>query len=81
MKEIDYPLEFICPITQLVMKNPGITSDGHTYEHNAIRNWFNIGNNTSPITNLHLGSQSIIPNRALKNCIGNYKSILNNVEK
>ena len=30
---------FLCPITQEVMDDPVITSDGHTYERVAIEQW------------------------------------------
>ena len=30
---------FLCPITQEVMTDPVLTSDGHTYERDAIEHW------------------------------------------
>ncbi len=41
---------FKCPITGEVMINPVTTEDGHTYEHAAIKEWFERGNETSPST-------------------------------
>ena len=31
---------FLCPITQEVMTDPVLTSDGHTYERDAIEHWY-----------------------------------------
>ena len=36
----DHPKNFICPITQAVMVDPVVTADGHTYEREAIEQWF-----------------------------------------
>ena len=38
-----------CPITQEIMKNPVMASDGHTYEEHAIKAWYAI-DPTSPMT-------------------------------
>ena len=43
----------VCPITQEVMQDPVVTSDGHTYERTAIERWFET-HSTSPVTNLLL---------------------------
>ena len=58
--------EFYCPITQEIMEDPVLASDGHTYEREAIETWHQI-NNTSPITRLR--NTALIPNRALKSVI------------
>lgn len=57
---------FICPITQAVMTDPVIGSDGITYERTAIQQWFAIGHTTSPVTRAPMSSQSLVPNYALK---------------
>ena len=36
----DVPKPFVCPITQEIMRDPVILSDGHTYEKTAIEKWF-----------------------------------------
>jgi len=68
-EEDDIPEAFICPITQLIMKDPVTLLDGHTYEREAIEKWFNAGHATSPLTNRPLGSKIIKPNYALRNAI------------
>ena len=57
---------FICPISQEIMIDPVMTSDGHTYDRQCIMQWFEQGNTRSPLTNLPLeGANWLIPNRAL----------------
>jgi hypothetical protein len=58
------PAHFFCPITQDVMVQPVTTSDGHTYESWAIRNWFKTSNR-SPLTNLPLDNRNLTPNDKL----------------
>jgi Mg-chelatase subunit ChlD len=57
---------FLCPITQAVMTDPVIGSDGITYERTAIEQWFSLGHTTSPVTRAPMTSQSLVPNYALK---------------
>ncbi len=56
----------ICPITQAIMTDPVIGSDGITYERSAIEAWFAAGHTTSPMTRQPMTSQSLVPNYALK---------------
>ena len=64
------PENFICPITQDIMTDPVICSDGITYEKNAIVRWLQ-SNNTSPVTRKYI-SNTLIPNIALRNTIQDY---------
>lgn len=63
-----------CPLTLDLMKDPVICSDGHTYERSAISKWLK-KHNTSPVTNKPLKSVNLIPNRALKKVIEEWKSM------
>jgi hypothetical protein len=67
---------FTCPISQDIMNDPVICSDGQTYERSAIQPWFDRGNNTSPITNVPLASRNLIPNIALRQAIHAYKKLV-----
>jgi len=58
------PPDFFCPITQDIMRNPVCTVDGHTYEREAIEQWFD-AHNTSPLTGLPLASLNLRPNLGL----------------
>eukprot|EP00434_Breviolum_minutum_P032940 symbB.v1.2.029141.t1/scaffold3160.1/size62170/1 len=62
------PNEYICPISQEVMKDPVTTCDGHTYDRKSIEEWLS-GNNTSPITGLPLLNKTLIPNHSLRKLI------------
>lgn len=65
--------EFYCPITHEIMINPVVAADGYSYEHSAIKEWFDNGNNTSPMTNEVLDHHILIPNRILLFLIQKYK--------
>ncbi|OEL31556.1 U-box domain-containing protein 33 [Dichanthelium oligosanthes] len=67
--EICTPPYFICPISQDIMNDPHIAADGFTYEAEDIRSWFDRGHDTSPMTNMRLEHDELIPNRALRSAI------------
>lgn len=61
--------DLMCPITNELMKDPVIASDGNSYERSAIQKWFKSGKRTSPLTNEPLVSQKLFPNHRLKSMI------------
>ncbi|WVZ57301.1 hypothetical protein U9M48_007704 [Paspalum notatum var. saurae] len=63
------PAHFFCPISMEIMKDPQVASDGFTYEAEAIKHWLDLGNNRSPMTNLKLPNEDLVPNHALRSCI------------
>jgi hypothetical protein len=65
------PHEFICPITQERMRDPVIASDHHTYDRAAIQEWFDMGKDTSPMTNQPLRNKELIPNESLRERLNN----------
>jgi len=62
---------FTCPISHEIMFDPVMAADGHTYEANAIKQWFS-QHDTSPLTNAKLDNKNTIPNHALRNAINEY---------
>ena len=60
------PPDFICPITQEIMRFPVIALDGHSYERDAIVKWFQRGQIKSPLTNAPLGSRHVAENHTLR---------------
>ena len=62
------PNEYLCPITQSVMADPVLGSDGRTYERSAITEWLRT-HNTSPITREVMTTASLKPNYALRSLI------------
>ena len=71
----DAPLrqELCCPITHELMRDPVTAADGHSYERAAISYWFWEGKATSPVTNLALSSQLLLPNHSLRAVVRYYK--------
>ncbi|GJQ86807.1 hypothetical protein Trydic_g5595 [Trypoxylus dichotomus] len=65
----DVPIDFLCPITHEIMREPVIVSDGFTYERRAITEWFMSGKFTSPMTNMVLINTDYKPNIELRNAI------------
>ena len=63
----------VCPITMAMMTDPVICNDGNTYERTAIATWFEGHGGISPMTNCPI-STDLVPNRALKDMIENYKN-------
>ena len=66
------PPDYICPITQELMRDPVIALDGHSYERDAILQWFGRGTTKSPLTGVVLGSRHISRNHTLRKAIENF---------
>ncbi|XP_068722638.1 deleted in malignant brain tumors 1 protein-like [Montipora capricornis] len=64
----EVPVEFLCPITNEIMKDPVTASDGYDYERQAIRRWFRT-KRTSPVTNEELTDLTVRANNDLRNRI------------
>eukprot|EP00270_Netrium_digitus_P021960 TRINITY_DN9660_c0_g2_i4.p1 TRINITY_DN9660_c0_g2~~TRINITY_DN9660_c0_g2_i4.p1 ORF type:complete len:545 (+),score=192.71 TRINITY_DN9660_c0_g2_i4:210-1637(+) len=62
------PSSLFCPITQEIMVNPVLASDGHTYEQVAIQQWLE-KSDRSPMTNMKLPSKDLVPNHAVRSMI------------
>lgn len=70
--QYDVPLDYICPITHEIMKDPVIAEDGFTYERSAIQEWFGQRSQTiSPMTNIEI-LPDLNENVLLKERIDNY---------
>mmetsp|Transcript_8626 Transcript_8626/g.18330 ORF Transcript_8626/g.18330 Transcript_8626/m.18330 type:complete len:486 (+) Transcript_8626:43-1500(+) len=57
-----------CPITQDIMIDPVVASDGFTYERSAIQKWI-AKRGTSPMSNLLLAYKVVYPNHVVKKAI------------
>eukprot|EP00310_Coccolithus_braarudii_P024523 CAMPEP_0183343416 /NCGR_PEP_ID=MMETSP0164_2-20130417/9339_1 /TAXON_ID=221442 /ORGANISM="Coccolithus pelagicus ssp braarudi, Strain PLY182g" /LENGTH=376 /DNA_ID=CAMNT_0025514233 /DNA_START=19 /DNA_END=1149 /DNA_ORIENTATION=- len=66
------PDSFVCPITSELMADPVSTSDGFTYEREAIEQWLASGHNTSPLTGEPLPRSELTPNHALRSAIEHF---------
>uniref|UniRef100_A0ACD6ADY7 Uncharacterized protein n=1 Tax=Avena sativa TaxID=4498 RepID=A0ACD6ADY7_AVESA len=79
LDESSIPSYFICPISQDIMNDPHIAADGFTYEGELIRSWLSTGSDTSPMTNLPLEHDELIPNLALRSAIQEWHQQQNSV--
>lgn len=68
------PSYFICPMTQEIMRDPHIASDGFTYEGEAIKDWIQRGHKMSPMTYLGFAHHHLIPNNALRFAIQEWQT-------
>ncbi|EER05571.1 hypothetical protein Pmar_PMAR011602 [Perkinsus marinus ATCC 50983] len=67
----------LCPISQLIMRDPVCTVDGHSYERSAIEAWFRNQEvaglrHSSPMTGETLPTSTLIPNITLKRVIDDF---------
>tara|TARA_Y100000589_G_C27057787_1_gene590053 strand:+ start:253 stop:507 length:255 start_codon:yes stop_codon:yes gene_type:complete len=74
--ENDDKLWAVCPLTNKIMIDPVIASDGHSYEKKALEEWLS-DKKTSPITDEELKKvflgEYMISNKSLKNIISYIK--------
>ena len=68
-----------CPITGLLLNEPVVCCDGHTYERAAIVQWFAHRRIqglalTSPLTNVVLETDVLLPNHALRTQCESFRS-------
>jgi len=75
-KSVDIPSEFLCPISNEVMKDPVIACDGHTYERSEIENYLK-QHNKSPLTGEAAEHSFVFPNKAMKKQIEAFLSANN----
>lgn len=68
------PLEFVCPITRQVMRDPVIAADGQSYERAAITAFLQAGNVTSPVSGQRLSHPGLVRNAALATAISDWKA-------
>jgi hypothetical protein len=67
------PEAFYCAITHCIMTDPVIDPEGHSYERSAIEDWL-ARSSTSPVTRSALKRDDLIPNRALRESIEEYRA-------
>lgn len=56
------------PRVMQVMVDPVVCEDGHSYERGALEAWF-AEHDTSPLSNVHLPSKTVLPNINLRSSI------------
>ncbi|EEY61498.1 uncharacterized protein PITG_01809 [Phytophthora infestans T30-4] len=63
--EAAVPEQLICPITGCPMLDPVVAADGHSYEREAIMQWFT-SSDISPMTGMHMPTTQVFPNFTLR---------------
>lgn len=71
----DVPSQFMCPITMEIMTDPVMLTDGQVYERKAIVKWLET-NSKSPLTNIPIQKDIVIPCFVLRNLMQEYFSKL-----
>src|ERR1700733_1814945 len=61
----------LCPITRQIFLKPVLCADQHTYEEEAVIEWF-ATHDTSPATGLHLTSKTFTVNFLVKQMVDSY---------
>ncbi|KAG2725257.1 hypothetical protein I3760_01G057600 [Carya illinoinensis] len=68
------PPYILCPISQVkVMQDPHVAADSFTYEAKSLREWFDRGHDTSPMTNLKFEHYHLVPNHGLHSTIQEWR--------
>ncbi|XP_057972852.1 U-box domain-containing protein 16 [Malania oleifera] len=67
--DTNIPVDFRCPITLDLMRDPVVVATGQTFDRPSISSWINAGHKTCPKTGQTMAHTDLIPNRALKNLI------------
>ncbi|XP_030966484.1 U-box domain-containing protein 13 isoform X1 [Quercus lobata] len=66
------PVDFRCPISLELMKDPVIVSTGQTYERACIEKWLDAGHGTCPKTQQILANTVLTPNYVLRSLIAQW---------
>ncbi|XP_052206176.1 U-box domain-containing protein 11-like [Diospyros lotus] len=74
------PVDFLCPISLELMRDPVIVATGQTYERSYIQRWIDCGNTTCPKTQQKLKNLTLTPNYVLRSLIAQWCA-KNNMEQ
>lgn len=66
------PVEFLCPITLDLMRDPVIVATGQTYDRKSITRWLEEGHSTCPKSGQDLEHNCVISNYALRSLISQW---------
>ncbi|KAK8512756.1 hypothetical protein V6N13_090493 [Hibiscus sabdariffa] len=66
------PVDYLCPISLELMRDPVIVATGQTYERSYIQRWIDCGNATCPKTQQKLENLTLTPNYVLRSLINQW---------
>jgi hypothetical protein len=67
--ELSVPIDFMCPISLDLMRDPVTLSTGQTYDRRSIEKWFETGHSTCPSTMQVIDCNDVAPNHTLQRVI------------
>ncbi|ESQ34483.1 hypothetical protein EUTSA_v10007104mg [Eutrema salsugineum] len=70
--KLTIPVDFLCPVSLELMKDPVIVATGQTYERAYIQRWIDCGNLTCPKTQQKLENFTLTPNYVLRSLISRW---------
>jgi len=65
-QEVEFPEEFICPLTMQLMQDPVMSRYGQSYERDAILSWLSRGHDECPCTRQPLRLRDLVTNHKLR---------------
>lgn len=68
------PNEYLCPITQSLMKNPVSLTCGHTYDRDSIEQWFRTNEKSCPTCRMTMSNPTLTTNWTLKSLIDKFNN-------
>eukprot|EP01013_Petalomonas_cantuscygni_P014617 TRINITY_DN2999_c0_g1_i1.p1 TRINITY_DN2999_c0_g1~~TRINITY_DN2999_c0_g1_i1.p1 ORF type:complete len:528 (-),score=65.87 TRINITY_DN2999_c0_g1_i1:154-1737(-) len=74
------PERYLCPITQELMSDPVMDTEGHNFERSAIEQWLST-HSECPLSREPLSKDSLFPNRSLKEGIEEFRARMNQSSK
>ncbi|XP_022877006.1 U-box domain-containing protein 11-like [Olea europaea var. sylvestris] len=66
------PVDFLCPISLEIMRDPVIVATGQTYDRSYIQRWIDCGNTACPKTQQKLQNLVLTPNYVLRSLIAQW---------
>lgn len=69
---VNPPVEYLCPITLDLMRDPVIVATGQTYDRTSITRWIQANHSTCPKTGQKLAHTDLISNYALRSLISQW---------
>jgi hypothetical protein len=63
------PSEYLCPISEELMRDPVVCADGFTFDRPSIELWFSEGHHSNPVTGARLPHSNLVPNLVLRKLV------------
>jgi hypothetical protein len=71
--EPDVPSHFRCPLSRVVMSDPVMAPDGHTYERAAIEDWLAVHGCSPVVRGQRMAVADLVPNNTMRVMLALYR--------